>query len=745
MSDVKIENGVLKFRPKARLLQILGHELISDEVIAVLELAKNSYDADASEVKVTLTDVTKKAGQIEIRDNGHGMTRKVIEAAWMEPARNNKRDDNGERSRTKKFGRLPLGEKGVGRFSTDKLGLHLEIISRFCEFDPRTKEAIYLSPEEVVVVIEGRKFTDDAYLDEIECSWKTRIPEEFTGQQHGTILRISELRNEWNFELIKKIRIGLARLSSPIERAKDFELIVESNEFGKLSGKVENPLLRNASYFLDGLIDDNGIMTYTLEGPNGNIAGTKDLKKEMKSFHITNEKAIEFRKPVCGPFRFRLYTFERDKKFSKKYGMDKEKLDVLNALCGVSIYRDNFRVLPYGEQGNDWLTFDRRRVQNPGKILGNERVIGYIEISQSQNPKLQDKTNREGLIEEGLAFADLRDLAREAADYVGLQRWLDQPHKKRSKEKVEQATADIQKGNDIIGSTSAKVMLNLENASKNIKDGKINEAQSAISSSFTVVTDSGEAINQINEGKKKLLEELAVSDDQIANLIALSGIGMTAERMTHEFSTAIRHAEEQLQVTLGILNRERDRPPEARKAIEAAIGQLRIVSIGLEQMEPLYYSKRKYTELLDVAEIARNMSMFFSNALEELSVKVDVIEEEPKLEIDVGKGQLMQVFNNLFDNALYWLKFKPKDDGREIKIKVSGKTRTITFADNGQGINDKIICHLFEPFVTTKPDGRGLGLYIIYDILQNYKSEIEVLTDEKLLSGANFKITFPEV
>ena len=110
----------------------------------------------------------------------------------------------------------------------------------------------------------------------------------------------------------------------------------------------------------------------------------------------------------------------------------------------------------------------------------------------------------------------------------------------------------------------------------------------------------------------------------------------------------------------------------------------------------------------------------------------------------MNKGQLMQIFSNLFDNSLYWLKFKPAKDLRKISIKVSGKKRTIIFADNGQGIDKTIETHLFDPFITTKPDGRGLGLYIIYDILQNYKAEIQLLNEEKILDGANFKITFPE-
>jgi signal transduction histidine kinase len=744
-NPTKVEEGTLKFRPKARLLYILGHELITDETIAMIELMKNSYDADAQEVHVTLTDVSdKEKGKIEIKDDGHGMTLDIIKKAWMEPARDNKKGANGQRSRTKKFNRLSLGEKGVGRFSADKLGLRLEIVSRFCEFNPKTKAVAYLSPKEVVVVIEGKKFQDDAYLDEIECNWQTRTPKEFRQDDHGTLLRISELRTDWNRELVEKSHLGLARLSSPLSKAQDFEIFFNSNEFPQLSGKIENPLLENASYFLDGLIDEDGVMTYTLKRPEGTSDDKIDLRTGEERFHIRKGKDIVFRKPACGPFRFRLYAFERERKLWKKYEMDKEKRDLLNALCGVNIYRDNFRVLPYGEQGNDWLNFDRRRVLNPGKVLGNDRVIGYVEISQNSNPQLRDKTNREGLIEEGMAFADLRNLAIVAADFVGLQRHMDSPHKKRSKEKVEEAKSDIETGSQVVGQSSTTARATLENATKDIEEGHVEKAKTGIEQATAEIEVSKEATKRIDEGKRKLLEELMVSEEQIDNLISLSGIGMTAERMTHEFSRAVRLAEEQLQKSLGILNRERTQP-KAVEHITSAISQLEIVRIGLQQMEPLYYSKRKYTEYLNVGEIARKMRNFYSNEINDLEIKVDVTgDEESELHVDMGKGHLMQVFNNLFDNSFYWLKFKPTEEHRRIMIKISEKDRTVIFADNGLGVDKKIEDHLFEPFISTKSEGRGLGLYIIHDILQNYKAEIELLTEEKLLEGANFKISFPE-
>jgi hypothetical protein len=600
-----------------------------------------------------------------------------------------------------------------------------------------------LSQEEVVVVIEGQKFVEDAYLDEIECTWKTRPLEEFTQDSHGTLLRISELRKNWDFVLVEKIHRGLSRLSSPIIEAKDFELWFKSNDFSKFDGKIGNPLLKNAPHSLEGTIDENGIMTYTLIVDFGEpIQGKMDLRLEEERFHIKKEKDIEFRKPACGPFSFKLYAFERDPRLRKKYAMDNEKLDLLNSLCGVSIYRDNFRVLPYGEPGNDWLLFDKRRVQNPGKVLGNDRVIGYVEISQNSNPQLRDKTNREGLIEEGDAFADLRDLTIVAADFLGLERYNSQPHEKRSKEKVEEAKDDIEKGTKIVEQSSISVKTTLDEAKEDIEERNFIEVKTAIEKASFEIDSGEEAIKRIDEGKKKLLEELMVSEEQINNLIALSGIGLTAERMTHEFSRSVRLAIEQLQKSLAILNRER-KYPKATEHIYSAIAQLQIVRTGFQQMEPLYYSKRRYTEELNVAGIAEKTKYFYSNDIKDLGVEVTIIEDEELL-IDMGKGHLMQIFDNLLDNSLYWLKFQPAKDGRKIIIKISGKEKTIIFADNGPGVPDHVKPHLFNPFVSTKPDGRGLGLYIIQDILQNYKSEIELLTTKKLLKGANFKISFLE-
>lgn len=708
-----LDGGKIKFRPMARLLNLLGNELITDEVIAMVEIVKNSYDADATQVEVKLTDVTeKRKGNIEIRDDGHGMTKEILEHAWMEPARENKKDSTGRRLRTIKFDRLPLGEKGIGRFAVDKLGMKLEIITRFCKFDKNTKDVSELSDNEIVLIIEGKKFTEESYLDEIECEWFSRKPEEFTDGNHGTLLRISDLRLGWSKELIEKVRLGLSRLSSPISGAEDFEINFESNEFPDLSTKIENPLLKIAAWQLDASIDGNGVMHYTISGSDKSKEGSKDLKIGSSRFLTRgNGKKGEYRQPLCGPFNLKLYAFERSKNVWKKYGLNKEKIELLNVLCGVSIYRDGFRVLPYGEPGNDWLLFDKRRVQNPGKVLGNDRVIGYVEISRDSNSFLRDKTNREGLIEEGQAFPDLQELTIIASDFLGLYRYQTQDKKKRSKAKAQEAKEQIDEGTEEI-------------------ERKV---------------DVPDSLGKIRGGTAKLLEELNQSDEEINNMIALSGIGMTAERMTHELSKSAGNAKKLLKKTVQILESPSPDPIPVKRNLILVSDQLEIIINHIRQMEPLYYSRRSATEKINVKELAEDMKKFYSGTINDLEIIVDV-QEKSKFVVEMNRGHLLQIFNNLFDNAFFWLEYSPSSKKSQITIEINGDKREIIFADNGPGVDKSVEDGIFDAFVSTKPDGRGLGLFIIDDILQNYKAEIELITlpEEKILDGANFKITFTE-
>ena len=187
-----IKRGEAPFRPRARLLVLLGEQLITNEVIAVVELVKNAYDADAQNVDVILQDVGEPAkGQIIVQDDGSGMSLETVLNVWLEPATDFRKRQREARERTPKYGRLPLGEKGIGRFAGHKLGNLVEVVTR-----PTDGE------HEVVVSVDWQQFEQVDYLDRIPITWFTRDPEVFVDKAHGTRITITNLRKEWTPKMV---------------------------------------------------------------------------------------------------------------------------------------------------------------------------------------------------------------------------------------------------------------------------------------------------------------------------------------------------------------------------------------------------------------------------------------------------------------------------------------------------------------------------------------------------------------
>jgi hypothetical protein len=400
-------------RPRARLLRTIGDELISSETVAILELVKNSYDADASFVLIRFIAPMKEgAGQIEVIDDGNGMSLETIQNAWMEPATLSKKKNKN----SPRFGRRVLGNKGVGRFAASRLADYLEIITRACN-----------SESEVRAIFDWKQFDDETkYLDEIEVLWDETNPDEISLENilaqpsislekslsfeegHGTILRMADLRNSWKEKDIELLRTELSRLVSPFltMRNSDFSIyMLLPEKFNHLSGKIDPPdSLENPHYKIHGKIEANGFCNLKLEMPKF----TQNVDLLNKSLKGGEDD------PECGPFEIELRVWDRDKNSLEMSAKERQstireiKRD-LDSAAGVNIYRDGFRVLPYGEPKNDWLRLDLRRVQNPTLRASNNQIVGFVLISADDNSQLQDQSNREGLIE-SKAFDDLQEL-----------------------------------------------------------------------------------------------------------------------------------------------------------------------------------------------------------------------------------------------------------------------------------------------------------------------------------------------
>ncbi len=197
----------LPFRPRARLIRLLGDELIRDPNIAIFELVKNAYDADATYAKVSMSNVSDPiTGRIVVEDDGSGMDWETITNVWLEPGTDFRmRQRKGKNARSPKFGRLPLGEKGVGRFSAGKLGDVVTLVTR-AKGQP-----------EIVVHIDWEQLMKHDYLSEALVQIASREPVVFQRHTTGTRVEIGNLRAGWNRGMVRNAHRAIRACSQSYE------------------------------------------------------------------------------------------------------------------------------------------------------------------------------------------------------------------------------------------------------------------------------------------------------------------------------------------------------------------------------------------------------------------------------------------------------------------------------------------------------------------------------------------------
>ena len=206
------------FRPRARLMLLLGDQLIRDAGIAVFELVKNAYDADATGCVVTLQDIADEEndGRIVVEDDGHGMNLDTVMNVWLEPGTEYRKAQRERGERSSKFNRLPMGEKGVGRFAVHKLGRVVKLVTRSS------------GCSEVVVTVNWREFETGKYLSEIPVSVIERRPEAFTGRRTGTQITIRDLRDHpWTRRRVRALYRAVTSICSPFGGPEDFTPMLE--------------------------------------------------------------------------------------------------------------------------------------------------------------------------------------------------------------------------------------------------------------------------------------------------------------------------------------------------------------------------------------------------------------------------------------------------------------------------------------------------------------------------------------
>lgn len=213
------QNQPKKFRPRARLLVQLGDRLIKSENIAVVELVKNAYDADAENCEVIFKNInSQEQGEIVIKDDGLGMTPQIIDEVWLEPGADFKELILDGNQYTLGFDvvfpkRTPIGEKGIGRFGVHKLGDYIQLTTKSANSD-----------KEVIVEIDWQEFAKQKYLEDAQFKVAERTPQTFTNGRTGTQISIKKLRKVWDKKLYHELQKTLLSLGSPFQEKSDFHV-----------------------------------------------------------------------------------------------------------------------------------------------------------------------------------------------------------------------------------------------------------------------------------------------------------------------------------------------------------------------------------------------------------------------------------------------------------------------------------------------------------------------------------------
>jgi signal transduction histidine kinase len=728
-------------KPYARLLTMLGQQLVKDDNVALFEIVKNSYDADATDVQVQFKNFDVKGktlleyeytqkpdSLIIIKDDGIGMTEDVITNHWLNPATPIKKNLKDLGKQSTGFERVIQGEKGIGRFALFKLGKKITVITR-----PKN------SANEYIVMYDFSNFSEDfkdksgnyMFLDELPVSFDSRPAQ--TISDHGTEIIIEDLNSTWTTGNIYDLLKSSYRLKPIFEHIAEKSAVNNAIKSGfDIRFFVNDDVLKKEDEpdFIDklkDLINNRAVMnikgsfdpqkgqfdfalnekTCVLSLSDANLKGLVAYKKSQK------DDGVNFDKLDCGKFEFGFYIFDLTANDTAKYKLDRDDKNFIKE-NRIYLYRDGIRVYPYGNYDDDWLGIDiYRGTVSAGGLLSNDQITGYILISQKENPDLKDATNREGLLQ-NQASRDLRALAKLFLSYIrqyDYARYIEGKKKREREEFFKKAP--------------------VENILEDLKQSVSGNAQAEREVEKLVKTYSLE--------KQRYTQRLEITED-------LAGIGLSVETASHDIMMMMSKS-------LNILNNlmlEAEASPDRKISefsndLSAVRGSFGFVKDKLTNMQSMFASSKQRPKNIRVQDVFDKIQQIFNRTLSEDKISIELkTKGKSPLVIKTTDAILMQVFINLLDNAIYWLNADGKKD-KKITVLFNSDENTVVFSDNGPGILQEDIPYIFEPFYSGKgQDGRGLGLYIARQLLarNDFSIELAESKSEKLLNGANFVMDF---
>lgn len=711
MSD---DPHVFAFRPKARLLVLLGDQLIGNARLALFELVKNAYDADASVVDVRLDKLGSTDASITVQDDGSGMSFEDLRDIWLVPGADHKSIAKAGLIRSPK-GRLPLGEKGLGRFAVHKLGESITLTTRRAQDDYESRIEIDWEQQA------AKPFLADTQVEIIRSE-----PKVFA-RGHGTTVQIRKLRQaDWTRGDVRRMFRQLTSICSPFAGPKDFKVNfhVPGRESDLQGVPTYEDILDRALWRFTFQVGGDGNFSWTYEfrnhlkgvpvesrvrattdtrllvpGQARDLLGDSTAKRDNRV--IVDQTYLDGIGPVSGEF----YVFDRDKDVLARLPETQLIRLFLDESGGVRVYRDGVRIYNYGEKGDDWLGLDLRRVNSPAARLSRNILVGAVQLSQERSTALREKTNREGFVDHP-AYERLKSVVLGALSVLELERKLDKDRlRKVLRSDTPEAKFDV--------STPVFELRKLA------------------------------AQNGVLEALEPTIKKIEVEFSALQETMLRTGFaGLGLAVVFHEVERGVRALRD------GLLE---SRPLAGLQEQAASLTKLFDGFAGL-----LRRNERTQVSAKGLVRQARDLSLLRFR-FHQVRLSCPLIEDiRPDFDFQVAHSLVLGVLNNLLDNAFYWLRVKFPDQSESDELKraifIDGAqfpdgSSALVVADNGTGFVDPPAA-LVQPFLSRKPEGMGLGLYYAQMVMELSGGEL-LIGDRDLIEvppefdGAVVVLKFP--
>lgn len=778
---------------KARVLLELGAELISSDAVALYELIKNSVDANSPTVKlsvqivfqpsaqrallkrwgnpkttwnasafmqdveehlepsatpekkiaflnslslisresaeVSLKEASFKFNKITVSDTGDGMDKQALTDCYLTvgtPGQLLRKEEI--LSNLDSTERLPLGEKGIGRLAAMRIGHFIKVTS-----------CVEGNPRKFMLEMDWRPIFADPTLGLEALNFE---PDDNQGKKtipKGTSITIRDIQTDWNLDKLKELaQFDLAKLADPFKSSF-------ANQFLKIEhqGKDESLILVFKSADLKyadaiceinfragtvGATDDSATTARlqvttkyarferdeTILHEGAHLADTVSHQpkrqgiKPKASDKLPRSNEVIDALQTLGDFEAKFWWFNRGRLMREEKELWTSSLRdfVRNWSGGLLVYRDGYRVYPYGSAADDWLDLDRKALASSAYKLNRAQIVGYLRISSKKNRRLLDQTNREGFRDCPEKEA-LRRLLRQAiiADCKTFLERVDKDFKAADEETLR----DI---DNRIGDASQSAAKNLLRLQQRIP-GEAPIIQSVLSE-----------LAEVEAAWERAKETLKAKEEEVEQYSHLAGVGLMVELLAHELARVTDDA------LLILSDKKTAKDPGKLDALAAV---LKTLNKRVRVIDELSIPGRQRKSLQDIGSLVRQISEFYETKLERHKIALNISSSaRQSFDWRVEKGQILQLFDNLLSNSVYWLARRlDRNAPPAVNIAIDPREKSVTVTDNGPGIPADVGSRVFDPFYTSKPGGgRGLGLYIAKRLAKENGISLELLPAE---------------